>query len=107
MPLSLRQTSLPARISTWALDDWLLTNYNSNMNINSRYTIGRTTFVPVAGYCNSNYCMVRTQRAGITTYSIINQRTGEFLNSGVTRDHAVKVWNRTGIYGLPPMHKSA
>ena len=70
------------------------------MKINSRYTNGRTTFVPVAGYCNSNYCMVRTQRAGITTFSIINQRTGEFLNSGVTRDHAVKVWNRTGIYGL-------
>jgi hypothetical protein len=77
------------------------------MKINSRYTNGRTTFVPVAGYCNSNYCMVRTQRAGITTFSIVNQRTGEFLNSGVTRDHAVKVWNRTGIYGLAPMAKSA
>jgi hypothetical protein len=77
------------------------------MKINSRYTNGRTTFVPVAGYCNSNYCMVRTQRAGTTSYSIINQRTGEFLNSGVTRDHAVKVWNRTGIYGLPPMQQSA
>ena len=76
------------------------------MKINSRYNTV-PTFVPVAGYCNSNYCMVRTKRAGITSYSIVNQRTGEFINSGVTRDHAVKVWNRTGIYGLPPMAKSA
>ena len=77
------------------------------MKINSRYTNGRTTFVPVAGYCNSNYCMVRTKRTPKTTYSIINQRTNEFVTSGVTRDHAVRVWNRTGIFGLPPMAKSA
>ena len=78
-----------------------------NINFNSRYFTNRPTFQRVPGYCNSNYCMVRTVRAGITSYSIVNSRTGEFINSGVTRDHAVKVWNRTGIYGLPPMVKSA
>ena len=98
---------MQSRNTRWTLDNLNPRDYYTDMKINSRYTNGRTTFVPVAGYCNSNYCMVRTQRAGITTYSIVNQRTGEFLNSGVTRDHAVKVWNRTGIYGLPPMQQSA
>ena len=77
------------------------------MQINSRYNFGRTTFVPVDGYCNTNYCMVQTVRAGRTSYSIVNARTGEFVNSGVTRDHAVRVWNRTGVFGLPPMNQSA
>ena len=78
-----------------------------NINFNSRYFTNRPTFSRVPGYCNSNYCMVRTNRAGRQSYSIVNQRTGEFVNSGVTRDHAVKVWNRTGVFGLPPMAKSA
>ena len=77
------------------------------MNFNSRYFNSLPTFTQVPGYCNSNYCMVRTTRSGIKSYSIVNTRTGEFVNSGVTRDHAVKVWNRTGVFGLPPMVKSA
>ena len=77
------------------------------MSINSRYYINTPTFESVNGYCNSNYCMVRTKRTPKTTYSIINQRTNEFVTSGVTRDHAVRVWNRTGLSGLPPMAKSA
>ena len=81
--------------------------YYTDMKINSRYYSNRPTFSQVPGYCNSNYCMVRTVRSGIKSYSIINSRTGEFVNSGVTRDHAVKVWNRTGVFGLPPMAKSA
>lgn len=76
-------------------------------NINSRYYGFTPTFEPVSGYCNSNYCMVRTKRSGVKSYSIVNQRTGEFVNSGVTRDHAVRVWNRTGVFGLPPMVTSA
>ena len=51
-------------------------------NINSRYYGFTPTFEPVPGYCNSNYCMVRTKRSGVKSYSIVNQRTGEFINWG-------------------------
>ena len=80
--------------------------YYRHMNINSRYN-NIPTFSSVKGYCNSNYCMVSTNRSVYTTYSIINSRTNEFLVSGVTRGHAVRVWNRTGVHGLPPMGASA
>ena len=80
--------------------------YYRHMNINSRYN-NIPTFSSVNGYCNSNYCMVRTNRTVKTSYSIINSRTNEFLVSGVTRDHAVRVWNRTGVFGLPPMVASS
>ena len=79
-----------------------LLSYYSSMNINSKHC-HKPTFVKVEGYCNSNYCMVRTNRTNKPTYSIINIRTNEFLTSGITRDHAVRLWNRTGIYHLGPM----
>ena len=89
------------------LDKSRLMFYNKPMKINSRYYNSNATFSHVKGYCNSNYCMVQTQRTPYETYSILNQRTGEFVTAGVTRDHAVRVWNRTGVFGLPPMVTSA
>lgn len=86
----------------------LLTTNQKNKMLNSRHNPSwiPKTFSIVPGYSNSNFAMLSTNR-GFTSYSIINRRTGEFLNCGVTRDHAVKVWNRTGIYGLAPMQYSA
>lgn len=72
---------------------------------NSRYFWDVRTFDVVQGYSNSNYVMLVTKRT-FPTYSIVNRRTGEFVNSGVTRDHAVRCWNRTGVMGLPPMAES-
>lgn len=65
-----------------------------------------TSFQPVDGYSNTNFKMIQVGSPTTQTYLIINIRTGDVVASG-TRDHVVRVWNRTGTETLQPMAYSA
>ena len=65
-----------------------------------------SSFQPVDGYSNTNFKMIQVGSNTTQTFLIINIRTGDVVASG-TRDHVVRVWNRTGTDSLQPMAYSA